>query len=51
MLKDLDIAFSIQISRIKASLFPPSHSIGSRKPDLEEQEAQLLKVPDVEDEE
>lgn len=44
ILPDLDRAFSIQIARIRQQLNPFPHSTGSKKPDLEEQEAKLLWV-------
>ena len=42
LLPELERAFSIQLTRIRQRLFPFQHSDGSRKPDLQEQEARLL---------
>lgn len=47
--KSLFTFFALQAARIQAKLYPvdhnPPHSQGPRRPDLQEQEAHLQKVP------
>ena len=47
--KELDVLFSLQLSRIRDKLNPiPIHSTGPRKPSLEETEYKLLQPPSLE---